>query len=229
MNHYGIAAFCLLLAACQETRQEQPALRNQKDSLSYAVGLDIGRNLKRQSLDVNVDVVARGISDLYTGSKTVLTDSEAQSITAVLRRQVMARHAEERRAQGEKNLADGQKFLAENKAKEGVVTLPSGLQYKILKAGKGKRPGPNDSVVINYRASLIDGTEFDNTYKQGGPATFPVTGVLKGWTEALRLMPEGSTWELFIPPSLAYGERGAGQAIPPNAALIYELQLVSIK
>lgn len=229
MKSLSIAILCLLLAGCQEAKREQPALLTQKDSLSYAVGLDIGRNLKRQSLDVNLDVVARGMQDLYTGSSTVLTDSVAQSFTAALRRQMMARHAEERRVQGEKNLADGQKFLAENKGKEGIVALPSGLQYRILKAGKGKRPGPNDSVIISYKASLIDGTEFDNTYKQGGAATFPVTGVIKGWTEALKLMPVGSTWQLFIPPDLAYGERGAGQTIPPNATLIYELELGSIK
>jgi FKBP-type peptidyl-prolyl cis-trans isomerase FklB len=228
MKYLGIAALCLTLVACQEKKEARAILSNQKDSLSYAVGLDIGRNLKRQELDLNLDMVSRGTKDLYAGNGTALTDSESRAITAVLRRQMMAKHAAERKIQAEKNLIDGDAFLAENKKKEGVITLPSGLQYKVLKMGTGKKPGRDQSVTLNFKGMFIDNTEFDNTYKQGGPTTFPVNGVIKGWTEALELMPEGSIWQLFIKPDLAYGERGSGQIIPPNATLIYEVELFRI-
>jgi FKBP-type peptidyl-prolyl cis-trans isomerase FklB len=134
-----------------------------------------------------------------------------------------------RKAEGDENLKAGEVFLAENRKKEGVVTLPNGLQYKILKAGGGRKPTEADTVEVNYRGTLIDGTEFDSSYKRGKPVTFKVTGVIKGWTEALKLMPVGSKWQLFIPPQLAYGERGAGQAIGPNATLIFEIELLAIK
>lgn len=229
MKYAGIAALCLTLLCCQGSKDEKVALKNQKDSLSYAVGLDIARNLKRQSLDIDLDVLTRGVKDLYAGATTALTDSESQSITVVLRRQMMARHAAERKIQAEKNRKDGDAFLAENKKKEGVITLPSGLQYRVLNMETGKKPRMDQTVVINYRGMFLDNTEFDNTYKQGGPGTFSVNGVIKGWTEALQLMPVGSRWQLFVSPDLAYGERGSGQIIPPNATLIYEIELLQIK
>jgi FKBP-type peptidyl-prolyl cis-trans isomerase FklB len=229
MKYLGISALCLMMLGCQGSKEEKVALRNQKDSLSYAVGLDIARNLKRQSLDIDLDVLERGVKDLYTGGATALTDSESQSITIVLRRQMMARHAAERKVQAEKNLKDGTAFLAENGKKEGVTTLPSGLQYKVLSMGTGKKPTRDQSVVVNYKGMFIDNSEFDNTYKLGGPSTFPVNGVIKGWTEAFQLMPVGSRWQLFISPDLAYGERGSGQIIPPEATLIYEIELIQIK
>src|ERR1051326_8525331 len=229
MKYLGISALCLMMLGCQGSKEEKMALRNQKDSLSYAVGLDITRNLKRQSLDIDLDVLERGVKDLYTGGATALTDSESQSITIVLRRQMMARHAAERKVQAEKNLKDGTAFLAENGKKEGVTTLPSGLQYKVLSMGTGKKPTRDQSVVVNYKGMFIDNSEFDNTYKLGGPSTFPVNGVIKGWTEAFQLMPVGSRWQLFISPDLAYGERGSGRMIPPEATLIYEIELIQIK
>jgi FKBP-type peptidyl-prolyl cis-trans isomerase FklB len=159
----------------------------------------------------------------------LLTEEEARAAIMHLQAQLRQKQIEAMKLAGEKNQKAGEAFLAENKKKEGVVTLPSGLQYKILKAGEGKKPTAEDTVVCNYRGTLIDGTEFDSSYKRGEPATFPVRGVIKGWTEALQLMPVGSKWQLFIPPTLAYGERGAGAQIGPDATLIFEVELISIK
>ena len=193
--------------------------------MSYVIGMDIGNNLKRQSIDVDPNILAKAIKDALAGQKPLLSDQEI--------RETMAAHQNEMKAKQEalakKNKEQGDAFLAGNKKKEGVKTLPSGLQYKVIKAGKGKKPKPDDSVTTNYRGTLIDGTEFDSSYKRGQPATFKVSGVIPGWTEALQLMEEGAKWQLFIPPNLAYGERGTGGVIGPNATLIFEIELISIQ
>lgn len=209
--------------------QEAPALKTEKDKLSYAMGMDLGTQLKRQSVDIDPAVFGQGLKDALSGSKTLLTEAEAKVVIGELQKAMIAKQAEASKAIADKNKAEGDAFLAANKAKEGVVTLPSGLQYKILTAGTGPKPTLNDTVVCQYRGTLINGKEFDSSYKRKEPATFPVKGVIKGWTEVLQLMPVGSKWQVFIPSALAYGERGAGADIGPNATLIFEIELVAIK
>jgi len=204
-------------------------LTTSKDKLSYSIGTDIGKKLKAQSIDVDPAVVSRGIRDAFSGAKPTMTDDEMKTALMELQKQMREKQMAAVRELGEKNKKEGETFLAANKGKEGVVALPSGLQYKILKAGEGKKPAASDTVVCNYRGTLIDGTEFDSSYKRGEPATFPVSGVIKGWTEALQLMPVGSKWQLFIPSDMAYGERGAGGDIAPNSTLIFEVELLSIQ
>jgi FKBP-type peptidyl-prolyl cis-trans isomerase FklB len=204
------------------------ALKTQKDKFSYAIGMRMGASFKKQSVPVDPAILMRGIKDSMAG-KTVLTDEEAQSAIMEVQKEMQGKQQEKLKEAAEVNKKEGETFLAANKSKEGVVTLPSGLQYKIEKAGTGPKPTPNDSVVCNYRGTLIDGKEFDSSYKRGQPATFPVTGVIKGWTEALQLMPVGSKWQLFIPADLAYGDRGAGGDIGPGATLIFDIELLSIE
>jgi FKBP-type peptidyl-prolyl cis-trans isomerase FklB len=191
--------------------------------------MDIGNNLKRQSIDVDADILTRGIKDSISGEKPLLTEQEIQETMAAFQKEAMAKQAELAKKLGEKNKREGEAFLAKNKGKEGVKTLPSGLQVLVIKAGTGKKPNINDSVTTHYRGTLIDGTEFDSSYRRGQPVTFPVSGVIAGWTEALQLMEEGAKWQLFIPPNLAYGEQGKGGVIGPNAALIFEIELISIQ
>lgn len=216
----------ILFLVSQVNAQENQVLKNQKDKISYIIGMDIGNNLKKQSISVNPKILARGIEDAFAGAKPLLTEQEVQETMMAFQKEVMAKQAEV----AKKNKTEGDAFLAENKKKEGVKTLPSGLQYKVIKAGTGKKPKMNDTVTVNYRGTLIDGTEFDNSYKRGQPATFQVNGVIPGWTEALQLMEQGAKWQLFIPSNLAYGERGApGGQIGPNATLIFEIELISIQ
>jgi len=207
-----------------------PGLTTDKQKQSYALGMNIGRGLKRQGVDVDPATVARGLRDTLAGTKVLLTDDEAEAALKQLQTAVQAKQEAEMQRAGEANMKEGEEFLAANKTKDGVVTLPSGLQYKILTPGTGPKPTASDTVVCNYRGTFINGQEFDSSYKHGQPATFPVNGVIKGWTEALQLMPVGSKWQLFIPPDLAYGSRGAGGgAIGPNETLIFEVELISIK
>ena len=205
------------------------ALKTQKDKFSYALGMKMGANLQRQSVPVDPNILARGLKDGLAGGKTLLTDAEAQAAITAVQDEMRKQQQEKMKQAGNVNKKEGTDFLAANKGKEGIVTLPSGLQYKILTEGKGAKPTASDSVVCNYRGTLINGTEFDSSYKRGQPATFPVGGVIKGWTEALQLMPVGSKWQLFIPPDLAYGERGAGADIGPDSTLIFEVELLSIE
>ncbi len=206
-----------------------PELKTEKDKLSYAMGMDLGGQLKAHAVNVDPDVFARGLRDALSGGKTLLTDEEAKKVISALQMAMVAKNAEEMKAVGEKNRAEGEAFLAANKSKEGVVAVPSGLQYKVLTAGTGPKPTLEQTVVCHYRGTLIDGKEFDSSYKRGQPATFPVNGVIKGWTEVLQLMPVGSKWQVFIPSELAYGPRGAGADIGPHATLIFEIELVGIK
>jgi FKBP-type peptidyl-prolyl cis-trans isomerase FklB len=220
---------CILLIAGIVVAKEKIVLKTQKDKASYSIGLDIGNSLKTQAIDINPDALAQGIRDAYSGNKPVLSENEINEVMTVFKKEAMAKQQERTKALSDKNKKEGEAFLNENKKKEGVITLPSGLQYKIVKEGDGKTPKASDTVTVNYRGTLIDGTEFDSSYKRGQPASFAVNGVIRGWTEALQLMKEGSKWQLFIPSNLAYGERGAGQLIGPNAVLIFEVELISVK
>jgi len=222
--HLFIGLVFLLLVS-QVSAQEKTTLKNQKEKMSYIIGMDIGNNLKKQSMDVDPNILAKGIKDALGGGKLLLNDQEIRETMTAFQKEMMAKQQE----LSQKNKKAGDAYLAENKKKEGVITLPSGLQYKIIKAGTGKKPKSTDTVTTQYRGTLIDGTEFDSSYKRGQPATFQVTGVIPGWTEALQLMAEGAKWQLFVPPNLAYGERGAGGAIGPSATLVFEIELVSVQ
>ncbi len=208
---------------------EEVTLKDTKDKVSYAIGLDVGNAMNKQSIDINTDIFMKGLKDALSGGKKLMTDDEIRTVMSDFSREMSEKQKEKMQKIGEKNKQEGDAFLAENKKKEGVKTLPSGLQYKVIDEGKGKSPKAGDTVTVNYRGTLIDGTEFDSSYKRGQPATFPVNGVIKGWTEALQLMKEGAKWQLFIPSALAYGDKGAGGMIGPNAVLIFDVELISIK
>ncbi|MCX5830615.1 MAG: FKBP-type peptidyl-prolyl cis-trans isomerase [Deltaproteobacteria bacterium] len=204
-------------------------LKNKEDKLSYALGLNIGNSFKQQSIEIKPDIFLKGIKDAFAGGKQLLSDDEIRETMVVLNKELAEKKAEAMKKLAEKNKEDAVTFFAENKKKEGVKTLASGLQYKIITEGKGKSPKATDTVTVHYRGTLIDGKEFDSSYRRGEPATFPVNGVISGWTEALQLMKVGSKWQLFLPSDLAYGEKGAGNLIGPNAALIFEVELISVK
>jgi FKBP-type peptidyl-prolyl cis-trans isomerase FklB len=209
--------------------QNEVSLQTQKDKVSYAIGLNMGTGMRKDGVDVDPNVMLLGIKDGMAGNKPKITEEEARAAIMALQSELRGKQEAEMKQAGEANQKEGEAFLAANKSKEGVVALPSGLQYKILKGGIGPKPTASDTVECHYRGTLINGTEFDSSYKRGQPATFPVSGVIKGWTEALQLMPVGSKWQLFIPPQLAYGPRGAGADIGPNSTLIFEVELLSIK
>jgi FKBP-type peptidyl-prolyl cis-trans isomerase FklB len=204
-------------------------LKTQKQKASYAMGMNIGTGLRKQSIDIDPAILARGLRDAFSNGKTLLTEDEARAILTQLQADLRKKQEDAVQQMGEANKKQGLAFLEANKAKEAVVALPSGLQYKVLQEGTGPKPAATDQVVCNYRGTLLDGTEFDSSYKRGQPATFPVNKVIKGWTEALQLMPVGSKWQLFIPAELAYAEHGFGGQIGPNATLIFEVELVSIQ
>jgi len=214
-------------------RRTQPVLtlKTQKDKVSYALGANLGTNLHKQSVEVDTAIVLRGLKDALAGGKLLLTDDEARAALTQLQTDLRNKQMEKTKEAAEVNKKAGADFLDANKAKEGVVALPSGLQYKILTAGTGPKPTATDTVSCNYRGTLLDGTEFDSSFKRGQPASFPVNGVIKGWTEALQLMPVGSKWQLFIPAELGYGDRGADprSGIGPGASLIFEVELLSIQ
>jgi FKBP-type peptidyl-prolyl cis-trans isomerase len=211
------------------TAAPAPALNTKKEKVSYAIGADLGGKLKSSSIDVDPNILTRALKDSLTGAKSAMTDDEVRATLSDLTKDLQAKQATLTKEKADKNKKEGEAFLAANKTKEGVVALPSGLQYKIVKAGTGPKPTTADTVVCNYKGTLIDGKEFDSSYKRGQPATFPVGGVIKGWTEALQLMPVGSTWQLFIPADLAYGDRQAGPDITPGSTLVFEVELVSIQ
>ena len=204
-------------------------LQTDKEKASYALGMNVGQSMKRDALDLDPNLVAQGLKDALSGSKTLMTEAEAQEAFSKLRSEVIAKKQAEMQQAGAANKKAGEEFLAANKTKQGIVTLPDGLQYKILKEGTGPKPKATDTVSVNYRGTLLDGTEFDSSYKRGQPETLGVGQVIKGWTEALQLMPVGSKWQLFIPSELAYGANGAGNTIGPDSALIFEVELLSIK
>jgi FKBP-type peptidyl-prolyl cis-trans isomerase FklB len=211
------------------TNRSGPALKDAKEKASYALGLNLGNTLRKQSVEIDPNVLLQGLKDAMAGGKTLMSEDEARVALAQLQQDLRGKQEEKMKRAAETNKEEGEGFLAANKTKEGVVTLPSGLQYKVLTPGSGRKPALSDTVVCNYRGTLINGTEFDSSYKRGEPATFPVGGVIKGWTEALQLMPVGSKWQLFIPAELAYGEHGIGTDIGPNATLIFEVEMISIQ
>lgn len=208
---------------------EEPVLKDPKDKLSYSIGMNIGKGFKQDGIDIDPDLLVRGIKDALSGGKALMTDQEILETLSNFQKEMAAKQAALMKELGEKNKKEGETFLAENKKKEGIITLPSGLQYKVIKAGTGKKPKLTDTVTAHYRGTLINGTEFDSSYRRGQPTAFRVNGVIRGWTEALQLMEEGAKWQLFIPSNLAYAERGSGQMIGPNATLIFEIELVSVQ
>jgi FKBP-type peptidyl-prolyl cis-trans isomerase len=216
----------LLLSSC--STEEKIELKDDKAKESYSVGYQFGDNLKKMKTDLDAEVLGAAIQDALSGKESRLSDEEMRAAVASLQQRTVAAMQASKKEQVQKNLAEGEKFLAENKTKEGVKTTASGLQYRVIEEGEGPSPKAGDSVTVHYRGTLVDGTEFDSSYQRGEPATFPLTGVIPGWTEALQLMKKGSKWELFIPSDLAYGERGAGNRIPPNSTLIFEVELLSM-
>lgn len=217
-----------LVAALPGLAQAQ-APQTDKEKLGYALGTQIGQDIKRNEIEIDADAFARAVKDALAGNKPVMTDDEIRTTLTdfqqKMRQQQMAKFQE----LAAKNKKESDEFLAENKKKEGVVTLPSGVQYKVIKAGKGKKPMVKDTVVAHYVGTLPNGKEFDSSVKRGQPATFPLEGVIPGWKEALPLMQEGAKWQVVIPPELGYGARGAGQEIGPNQALVFEIELLEVK
>ena len=215
-------------AAKKPAAPAPPSLATDKDKRSYAIGMSIGKGIQKQGIDVDPDLIARGIHDELTNAKPLLTDEEAQATLTALQSELRQKAQQEYEAASVANQKQSEDFLAANKAKDGVVTLPSGLQYKVITEGTGPKPAATDTVTCNYRGTLVDGTEFDSSEKRGQPLTIGVGNVIPGWSQALQLMPVGSKWELYIPPDLAYGPRGKGP-IGPNQALIFQVELLSIQ
>ena len=222
------AAMALLTATAAVAQDTAPEPKTDKDKFSYALGMNFGENFRKQGLDLDPAVFSKAFADAFNNGKTAMSDQDMQTILTAAAQDIRKKQAAAQAEKGAQAQAEGDKFLAENKTKESVVALPSGLQYKILKQGTGDKPTLQDTVVCNYKGTLIDGTEFDASEKHGGPATFPVNGVIAGWTEALQLMPVGSKWQLFVPSSLAYGPQGP-PGIGPNATLIFDVELVSVQ
>lgn len=220
-----VAAALLPLSAAEPSSSP---LKTQQDKVSYVLGMNLGKQLKKNDVEINYDIYLKGLKDAVAGQNVLLTDQEAQKVMIQFQQELRAKQSAKSKIEGDQNKKAGEAFLEANKKKKGVVTTPSGLQYKVIVKGTGPIPTTNDTVVTHYRGTLINGTEFDNSYKRGEPATFPVTGVIKGWTEALLMMPVGSKWQLFIPSNLAYGERGR-PGIPPNSTLLFDIELLQIK
>lgn len=219
---FGLLALSLSVSAWGK---EPAGFKTDKQKFSYTAGFQIGQNLKRQNLDLDSKAFSQGAQDAITDAKPRLKPEEMQAAVQAQQK----KDTEKQAAAMKKNLEAGQAFLEANKNKEGVVTLASGLQYKVITEGKGKPPKSSDTVIAHYRGMTINGTEFDSSYQRNEPASFPVAGVIKGWQEALPLMKEGSKWQVFIPSDLAYGPRGAGAAIGPNEVLVFDIELLSVK
>jgi FKBP-type peptidyl-prolyl cis-trans isomerase len=224
-----LAGLGLGLLALPVSAQERPALKTQKDKVSYAVGLEFARSIKGQGIEVDSKLLVMGLNDALSGGKPLMTEEDLRTTMLAVQEEVKQKQMQAMTKAAEENKKAGDAFLAENAKKEGVVTLPSGLQYKILKAGEGKKPADADTVACNYRGTFVDGTEFDSSYGTGKPATFGLKGVIPGFGEALKLMSVGSKWQVFVPSKLAYGDRGANNVIGPNSTLVFEIELVSIQ
>ena len=231
---FFLASAVTLPAAAQDAKAPPPAaalpesLKDPQAQVSYAIGLNIGAGLKRDSIKIDPAIVTQGVKDELAGAPQ-MTEDQMRAVLTKLQADVQAARAEKAAHAAETNKAEGEAFLKANAAKPGVTTLPSGLQYEILTVGKGVKPEANQIVLCNYRGTLLDGTEFDSSYKRGAPDTFPVSGVIKGWTEALQRMPIGSKWRIYVPASLAYGAKGAGPDIGPNAVLIFDIELLAVQ
>ncbi len=222
-----VLAVCMISCAFVFAADEE--LKTDSDKLSYMLGMDIGAFLKGIPRETDFDIFIRGIKDTYEGGETLLTEEEAIQIKQEFVKEMQMEATKKMNEISEKNKKDGEAFLAENKKKEEVVTTASGLQYIVLQKGTGASPKLDDKVTVHYSGTLIDGTEFDSSYKRGEPVTFPLNGVIKGWGEGLQLMKVGGKSRLFIPSQHAYGEKGAGQQIPPNSVLIFEVELLGIE
>jgi FKBP-type peptidyl-prolyl cis-trans isomerase FklB len=225
------AALCgggAILSHATAASAEVP-LKSDNDKVAYMIGHQIGTNFKRDGIEIDLNIMLAAMKDAIAGTKSQLTPEETQKLMMDFQKSLQAKAEAKARAEGEKNAAAGKTFLAENGKKDGVKTTASGLQYKVVTEGKGEAPKATDTVSVNYKGTLLDGTEFDSSYKRNKPATFAVGGVIKGWTEALQLMKPGSKYELWIPSDLAYGERGAGEQIGPNSTLHFEVELLSIE
>jgi len=231
MQRFWIAALALAVFGCQAAGDKKVKLETQKDKLSYSIGLSVGHNLGRDSVAINPEAFLQGVLDAAKDSASrLMTEEQVRDCIMAFQTEQRSKLEEGSKVAGEKNKKEGDAFLEQNKKQPGVVTLPSGLQYKVIVEGKGKTPKANSTVTTQYSGKLIDGTEFDSSYKRGEAATFPVNGVIKGWTEALQLMKEGAKWELYIPPDLAYGPSGTGDGtIPPNSTLIFTIELIGVK
>ena len=216
---------CAFILSCSAFAQDSIELSTEKQKFSYVVGFQIGQRLKSDNMDLDPKVVALAVEDVLSGSSPKLSPEQMQTVVQSYQQEQM----EERVALAAANQTAGDQYLAENKSKEGVVELPSGLQYKEINAGEGQKPQTGDTVLVHYRGTLLNGEEFDSSYGRGEPAAIPLEGVIPGWQEALQLMPEGAKWEVFIPSNLAYGEQGAGTSIGPNETLIFEIELLEVQ
>lgn len=225
-----LIVFCfLLLLPSSLLADEQKALETQQEKESYSIGYQVGLSMKNDGVDVDFDKLIKGLQDAINDQEPLLSVEEMRTLILALKeraREIQMRKVQEARVN---NAKESEKFLAENGKKEGVKTTESGLQYRILKEGDGNSPGPEDSVTVHYRGTFIDGEEFDSSYARGKPQTLQTDGVIKGWTEALQMMKVGSQWEIFVPPDLAYGRGGQGGVIPPNSALVFEIELLSVE
>ncbi len=222
----GVALSLLLSSA---SFAQTMTLDTNQQKVSYSIGADLGRNIKKQGLDVDINALSKGLQDGFAGGQMLLTDEQMKEVLMNFQKEFIAKRTAEMEQVAQKNSDTGKTFLENNKKQPGVVTLADGLQYKIITAGKGEKPGPNDTVTVNYTGKLINGQVFDSSDKQGHPISFQVNQVIKGWTEVLQLMPVGSTWEVYIPADLAYGAQAVGPMIGPNETLIFNIQLLSIE
>lgn len=242
MRFIVVIAVCVLFCSCDSMSQQKAKLKTKQDSVSYAIGVDIGRSMKKQDLELDLNVLLAGMKDATASplpgqatdankasNKIQLTDEQMQAVMQSFQADMMQKMQAKRAKESDENTAQGKKFLEENAKKEGVKTTASGLQYKVITANAGgKTPADTSVVRVHYKGTLINGTEFDSSYKRGQPTEFPVNGVIKGWTEALKLMKTGEKFQLFIPSELAYGAQGAPPSITPNATLIFEVELLEI-
>lgn len=223
------AAIMGLAMSTAMAASDATSLATDKDKLSYSIGVDLGKNFKNQGIEVNPETLAKGMQDGMSSDHVQLSDEQMKDVLSKFQKELMAKRSAEFSKKAEENKTKGQSFLSSNKSKAGVVVLPSGLQYKIVQEGNGTKPGKADTVTVEYTGTLIDGTVFDSTEKSGKPATFQVSQVIPGWTEALQLMSPGSTWEVYVPSDLAYGSRSVGGPIGPNETLIFKIHLISVK
>lgn len=223
------AVIIVLLLFNTSSAEESPGDDYNRDDVSYSLGYQVGGDFKRQDLEIRPPMLLQGIKDALSGDSPLMNAQEMRKTLVDMQKTVAAAMEREKRDQDEKRLEEGREFLAANAKKEGVVTLASGLQYKVIKEGSGQSPKPGDTVTVHYRGTLIDGTEFDSSHRRGEPSTFRSDKVIKGWQEALTMMKPGSKWSLSVPPELAYGDKSPGRQIPANSTLIFEVELLSVK